>query len=94
MWHNFQKFVYFGQSGELRTNDLEEQRDSTTALELVCNIVAYWNALKMHEAVITLKQQGERIKEDDIRFITPLITRHINRFGRFEFEVDKRKIIL
>ena len=69
MWHNFQKFVYFGQCGELKTNDLMEQKESATALELVCNIAAYWNARKISEAVEYLKEKGENIKDDDIRFI-------------------------
>ena len=91
MWHNFQKFMYFGQSGELRINDLAEQKESTTALELVCNIAAYWNAVKIKEAVQHLKEKGENFKDEDIKFITPLITSHINRFGRFDFDIEKRK---
>ena len=91
MWNNFQKFIYFGQSGEIRTNDPAEQKEATTALELVCNVVAYWNARKISEAVEYLKEQGENIKDEDIKFITPLITSHINRFGKFDFDMEKRK---
>jgi TnpA family transposase len=94
MWHNFQKFIYFGQSGELRTNDFMEQKEATTALELVCNIVAYWNAKKISEAVQKLREQGEKIKDEDIKFITPLMTRHINRHGKFSFDLDRRKSFL
>ncbi|MBI3027530.1 Tn3 family transposase [Candidatus Woesearchaeota archaeon] len=83
--------MYFGQCGELKTNDLMEQKESTTALELVCNVVAYWNAKKISEAVQRLREKGENMKDDDIRFITPLITSHINRFGKFEFDLEKRK---
>jgi len=28
------------------------------------------------------------------RFITPLITSHINRFGRFDFDMEKRKSVI
>ena len=94
MWHNFQKFIYFGQCGELKTNDTMEQKESATALELVCNIAAYWNARKISEAVEYLKEKGENIKDDDIRFITPLIASHINRFGKFDFDLEKRKNII
>lgn len=91
MWNNFQKFIYFGQSGEIRTNDPAEQKEATTALELVCNVVAYWNAKKINEGVQKLREQGERVKDDDIKFITPLITRHINRHGKFSFDLEKRR---
>ena len=93
MWHNFGKFVSFGQNGELRTNDFEEQKDATVALELVCNIVAYWNAKRIQNAVQHLRKNGQKIKSSDIKYITPLMTRHINRFGRFEFDLEKRKNI-
>ena len=62
MHKNFQKFVYFGQIGELKTNDLMEQKESATALELVCNIAAYWNAQKISEAVEHLKGQEKMSK--------------------------------
>ena len=81
----------FRASGELRTNDFMEQKESTTALELLCNIAAYWNAKKISEAVEHLKEKGENVKDDDIKFITPLMNSHINRFGKFEFDLDKRK---
>jgi hypothetical protein len=38
-----------------------------------------------------LKEKGEDINEDDIKFITPLMTSHINRFGKFDFDIEKRK---
>ena len=75
----------------MRINDLAEQKESTTALELVCNIAAYCNAVKIKEAVQHLKEKGENFKDEDIKFITPLITSHINRFGRFDFDIEKRK---
>ncbi|MBI2558282.1 Tn3 family transposase [Candidatus Woesearchaeota archaeon] len=71
-----------------------EQKESATALELVCNIAAYWNARKISEAVEYLKEHGENIKDDDIKFITPLITSHINSFGKFDFDLEKRKSVI
>ena len=91
MWHNFGKFISFGQNGELRTNDFEEQKDATVALELVCNIVAYWNAKRIQSAVEHLRKNGQKIKSSDIKYIAPLMTRHINRFGKFDFDLEKRK---
>ena len=75
----------------MRTNDFEEQKDATVALELVCNIVAYWNAKRIQSAVERLKKDGQKIKSSDIKYITPLMTRHINRFGKFDFDLEKRK---
>lgn len=91
MWHNFQKFIYFGQSGELRTNDTYEQREATKVLELLGDAIALWNAIKIGEVVDELRKQGEKISDSDVKFITPLITRHINRFGKFDFDLEKRR---
>ena len=92
MWHNLQKFVYFGQSGEMRTNDPEEQNATTTALELVADLIVYENAKMIAETVDKLKNAGEKIKYRDIKYITPFITSHINRYGRFEFDLEIRKV--
>jgi len=63
-------------------------------LELLGDAISLWNAVKIGEVVDELRKQGEKISESDVKFITPLITRHINRFGKFEFDLEKRKSVI
>ena len=91
MRNNFNKWIFFAQNGELKSRDSDEERETLKAMVLMGNIVAYWNAQKINEAVAELRKQGVKIKDTDIKFITPYRTTGINRYGIYDFGIEKRK---
>ena len=90
-WNAFQKFIYFARNGEINTNDFMTQRKSISALELVSNCVCYWTAFVMDQVVKQMKKEGKNVKYSDVSYISPLSTQHITRYGKFEFDLEKRK---
>ena len=88
-WNSATNFVRFGRGGEISTNRLEDQEIAVQALHLLQNCVVYVNT-QMYQSVLTEKPWRELLKPEDLRGITPLIYNHINPYGRFHLDLDKR----
>lgn len=55
------------------------------ALGLITNIVIYWNTLYLEAALEKLKKDGYSIHSEDIYHLSPLIHKHINFIGKYNF---------
>ena len=74
---------------EISTNNLEDQELSVLCLHLLQNSLVYVNTLMIQEILMEEKWKGLLV-EEDLRALTPLIYRHINPYGRFELDMEKR----
>ncbi len=83
--HNLAREVFHGQRGELRKQYREGQEDQLGALGLVLNMIVYWNALYIQEAVKQLREEGIDISDEDLERVLPLLFNHINMNGKYVF---------
>jgi TnpA family transposase len=88
-WNSANDFIFFGKGGEIATNRLEDPELAILSLHLLQISLVYINTL-MIQQVLTDPTWWERMKPDDLRALTPLIYAHINPYGTFELDMQKR----
>ena len=91
-WNSANQFIFYGRSGEISTNDVEEQEMSVLSLHLLQNCVVYINTL-MYQNILSESKWMDIMNPEDHRGITPLIYNHINPSGNFELDMNKRLAI-
>ncbi|WP_026808952.1 Tn3 family transposase [Arenibacter latericius] len=88
-WNSANSFIFYGKSGEMSTNNLEDQELSVLCLHLLQNSLVYVNTLMIQE-ILTKQKWNKLLEPEDLRALTPLIYKHINPYGRFELDMEKR----
>lgn len=88
-WNGAHSFIFFGKGGEIATNRLEDQELAVLALHLLQNCLVYVNT-RMLQRVLTEPVWLNRMTAEDHRGLTPAIHAHINPYGRFEANLDRR----
>lgn len=88
-WNSANSFIFYGKSGEIATNRLEDQEISVLALHLLQASLVYVNTLMVQQV---LEEPGwlERLREEDRRGLSPLLYHHVNPYGSFELDLAKR----
>jgi TnpA family transposase len=80
-FHEFSDFLNFGSRGVLKTNDPHEQEKLTVYNQLVANAVMLQNVVDQTRILHALHQEGYAINKEDLAFMSPYMTRNLNRFG-------------
>ncbi|CAM5388907.1 MAG: hypothetical protein CMN59_11920 [Sphingobium sp.] len=88
-WNGAHSFIFFGKGGEIAANRLEDQELAVLALHLLQNCLVYVNT-RMLQRVLTEPAWMKRMTAEDHRGLTPAIHAHINPYGRFEANLDRR----
>jgi TnpA family transposase len=88
-WNSANGFIFYGQSGEMTTNRLEDQELSVLSLHLLQLCLVYVNTL-MIQRVLTESPWDKRMNAIDLRALSPLIYAHVNPYGRFELDMNTR----
>jgi len=88
-WHSANRFIFYGNVGELTSANLLDQQISSLSLHLLQNSLIYTNTL-MLQHVLAQPAWYDRMTEDDWRGLTPLFYRHINPYGTFQLKMDTR----
>lgn len=88
-WNSANGFIFYGKSGEVATNRLDDQEISVLALHLLQLSLVYVNTL-MIQAVMADPLWQKRLTAEDRRGLTPLFYVHINPYGRFDLDMDAR----
>ncbi|MCP4287143.1 MAG: Tn3 family transposase [Gammaproteobacteria bacterium] len=88
-WNGVNSFIYFGKSGEIATNNLEDQEVSVLALHLLQVSLVYINTLMIQQV---LREPGWQVRmtERDMRALSPLPHSHINPYGVFDLDMEHR----
>ncbi len=87
--HRLARAIFHGQRGEIRQPYRRGQEEQLSALGLVTNIVVLWNTLYMDAALNHLQHHGHIVLPDDIAHLSPLIFKHINFLGRYDFSLPE-----
>jgi TnpA family transposase len=88
-WNSANDFIFFGKGGEMATNRLEAQELAMLSLHLLQIALVYINTL-MIQQVLADRAWLDRMEADDLRALTPLIHAHVNPYGTFELDLNKR----
>lgn len=88
-WNSANSFVFFGKGGEIATNRVRDQETAAHALHLLQSSLVYVNT-RMVQSVLRNPDVVARLSPEDYRGLTPLIYLHINPYGRFEVDLNKR----
>jgi len=87
--HRLRRFLFFANEGKVRKHYLEDQTNQATCLTLVTNAVITWNTVYMAAVIEQLRKEGISIKEEDLTHLSPARHRHINPYGRYQFNVEE-----
>ncbi|MDE3229698.1 MAG: Tn3 family transposase, partial [Chloroflexota bacterium] len=82
-WNAANGFIFYGRGGELATNRREDQEMGLLCLHLLQSSLVYINTL-MIQRVLADEAWSERMTPRDLGALSPLLTQHINPYGRFE----------
>lgn len=88
-WSSTNGFIFYGKRGEISTNRKENQEMGLLCLHLLQASLVYINTL-MIQQVLGNQEWFERMTPRDLAALNPLITLHINPYGRFELDMDAR----
>lgn len=88
-WNSANSFIFYGKSGEIQTNNLEDQELSVLSLHLLQNCLIYINTLMIQE-VLSQNEWMEKMQPEDLRALTPLIYQHVNPYGIFNLDMSVR----
>ena len=88
-WNSANDFIFYGKSGEVATNRLEDQEIAVLSLHLVQACLVYINTLMLQQ-VLDEPHWLEKMTPEDYRALTPLIYHHVNPYGVFELDMKKR----
>jgi TnpA family transposase len=88
--NRFLKWAFFGGEGIITENSRDEQRKAIKYNHLVANCLIFHNLCSLTRLVQKLEQRGEPVPEDAIAAISPYLTEHINRFGDYTLNLDRK----
>ena len=88
-WNSTNGFIFYGKGAELTTNRQENQEVALLCLHLLQASLVYINTL-MIQQVLADPQWLERMTTRDLAALSPLLTQHINPYGRFELDLESR----
>ena len=91
-WNGANDFIYYGKGREFASNKIEDQEISVLSLHLLQNCLVYINTL-MIQNVLADPQWMNRLGAADFRGLNPLIHNHINPYGIFKLDMEKRMFL-
>jgi len=87
--HDLSRFLCFGKEGVLRGREFGDQVQTFSCLSVLHNAVVAWNMLQIEGIVNQLRTEGNKIDDETLSHVTPLIRKHINPFGRYHFDLNR-----
>jgi TnpA family transposase len=81
--------LFFGGQGELRDRTYEDQLNAASSLNLLLAAVVVWNTGHLHACLRRLQADGYPIEARDLRFLSPLMRRHLGIYGQYTFDVQR-----
>jgi Tn3 transposase DDE domain len=81
--------AFYGKSGEIATNRLEDQEVAVLSLHLLQACLVYINTLMLQQ-ILTEPGWLDRMAAEDFRALSPLVYHHVNPYGTFALDLEKR----
>lgn len=88
-WNSANNTVFFGKGREFTSNRPEDQEESMLSLHLLQSCLVFINTL-MIQQVLADPEWLKKFTAADFRAITPMLHAHVNPYGLFVLDVEKR----
>ncbi len=88
-WNSANDVVFFGKGSEFASPDRESDEISMLALHLLQSALVYVNTLLL-QRVLDDGRWLERLTDADRGGLTPLFWTHVNPYGHFSLDMDRR----
>ena len=88
-WNSANGFIFYGKSGEIATNRLDDQELSVLSLHLLQACLVYINTLMLQDILADPAWMG-RMTAEDFRALSPLVYTHVNPYGTFALDMEAR----
>jgi TnpA family transposase len=89
-FNGFTKWVGFGNAGIIQQNSREEQRKIIKYNHLVSNCLIFYNVFEISRILQEYIQAGNTIEAEIIGALSPYLTKHINRFGSYSLDLNRK----
>lgn len=89
-FNGFTKWLSFGGAGIIPTNNRDEQRKIIKYNHLVANCLIFYNVFEVSRILNELIQEGHAVDIEIMGALSPYITKHINRFGRYSLDLNRQ----
>ncbi len=89
-FNQFIKWLFFGNQGVIAENVRHEQRKVVKYNQLVANLAILHNVEAMTGVLKEMQEEGLPINEDILAGLAPYRTEHINRFGDYTLDLDRK----
>ncbi|MGL4758858.1 MAG: Tn3 family transposase, partial [Patescibacteria group bacterium] len=87
--HDLRQTIFFGNETKIGKPKAREQSLQVWCLTLVTNCVILWNTLYIQKVIDKWKSIGFKFDESLMAYISPCRFEHINKYGKFSFDLDK-----
>ncbi len=87
--HTLKSNLTIGNKGVIRKRTDEGLQNQVLCLNLLANTVIVWNTVYMAEALKQVKAEGYDISPEDLKYIWPTRTEHINMQGKYFFDLNQ-----
>lgn len=82
-FNGFTKWMFFGGDGIIAENEREKQRKIIKYNHIVANCLIFSNVFSLSRILHDYLQQGNDYDEGLISYLSPYVTAHVNRFGKY-----------
>jgi TnpA family transposase len=89
-FNGFLQWVAFGNKGIITENIRSEQRKVIKYNHLVANLVIFHNVVNLSKIVRELVTEGHPVTREALAVLSPYQTEHINRFGTYTLNMDRK----
>ena len=73
--------LFFGGQGEIRDRTYEDQLNAASSLNLLLAAIVVWNTVHLQACLRRLRADGYPVDDADLRFLSPLMRRHLGIYG-------------
>jgi TnpA family transposase len=88
-WNSVNGFIFYGKSGEIATNRLDDQEVAVFSLHLLQACLVYINTLMLQQ-IFAEPGWLEHMTAEDYRALSPLVYHHVNPYATFALDLEKR----
>lgn len=89
-FNGFSQWVAFGGDGTISSNNRDEQRKLIKYNHLVANCLIFHNVFSLSRVLHDLQREGYPLEPWQVAALSPYLTQHIHRFGRYDLDLEKR----
>ncbi|MED1116397.1 Tn3 family transposase [Bacillus paramycoides] len=89
-FNGFTKWLFFGGEGIISENDREKQKKIIKYNHLVANCLIFYNVFSISKLLHEYEKQKGEFNKELLPYLSPYMTAHVNRFGKYHIDSDRK----